>query len=64
MPIFDEEPVKKKKAVHELGEELAPLSVDELMIRIQALRDEIARLEAAIAHKRASANVAASVFKR
>ena len=64
MAIFDEEPAKKKKAVHELGEELATLSVDELTVRIQALKDEIVRLEAAIAHKRASADVAASFFKR
>jgi uncharacterized small protein (DUF1192 family) len=63
MPLFDEEPPKKKKA-HELGEDLATLSVDELGARIEILRAEIARLEQALAAKHASAGVAASFFKR
>ena len=64
MAVFDEELPKKKKAGHELGEDLAALSVDELGERIALLRTEIARLEEAIAAKRASANVAESFFKR
>ena len=63
MPLFDEEPVKKKKT-HELGEELGALSVDELGERIDLLKAEIVRLEQALAAKRASADVAASFFKR
>jgi len=63
MPLFDEEPVKKKKP-HELGEELGALSVDELRERIDLLKAEIVRLEQALAAKRASADVAASFFKR
>jgi uncharacterized small protein (DUF1192 family) len=62
MPLFDEEPPKKKKP-HELGEDLAALSVDELAERIALLKAEIARLDQAMAAKRASANVAASFFK-
>ncbi len=64
MPLFDEEQPKKKKAGHELGEDLATLSVDELGERIRLLKAEIARLEEAAAAKRASANVAESFFKR
>ena len=41
MPIFDEELPKKKKA-HEIGEDLAALSLDELDERIELLRSEIA----------------------
>lgn len=63
MAIFDEEPPKKKK-VHEIGEDLATLSVDELEERIAPLKAEILRLEEAIGLKRASADVAQSFFKR
>ena len=52
MPLFDEEPPKKKKP-HELGEDLSRLSVDELAERIALLKAEIARLEEAMAAKRA-----------
>ena len=63
MPLFEEELPKKKKAGHELGEELAALSVDELADRVALLKAEIVRLEEAIAAKKASADVAASFFK-
>jgi uncharacterized small protein (DUF1192 family) len=63
MAIFEEEPPKKKKA-HEIGEDLAALSVDELEERVALLKAEILRLEEAIRLKRASADVAASFFKR
>jgi uncharacterized small protein (DUF1192 family) len=64
MPLFDEEPPKKKKTAHEIGEDLATLSVDELTERIGVLRAEIARIEAALSAKRASADAAQSIFKR
>ncbi len=63
MPILDEELPKKKK-VHEIGEELAALSLDELDERIELLRGEILRIEAAIKSKRASATAADAFFKR
>ena len=63
MAIFDEEPPKKKLA-HEIGEELSKLSLDELDARVLLLKAEIARIEEASARKRASAEVAASFFKR
>ena len=63
MAIPDEEAPKKKKP-HEIGEDLGPLSLDELADRIAILKGEIARIEQAIALKRAGADVASSFFKR
>jgi uncharacterized small protein (DUF1192 family) len=63
MPMIDEEAPKKKKSGHELGEDLTPLSLAELGERVALLRTEIERIEAAMAGKRASADVAASFFR-
>ncbi len=63
MPIVDEE-IPKKKPVHEIGEDLSRLSLNELAERIEALRAEIVRIEQAIGHKRASADRADAFFKR
>ena len=63
MPILDEELPKKKKA-HEIGEDLAALSLEELDERIALLKGEIVRIEEAIKSKRASAEAADSFFKR
>ena len=60
----EDEDAPKKKRRHELGEDLSALSLDELGDRIALLREEIARIEAAISAKQASAQVAASFFKR
>ena len=62
--VSEDEDRPKKKLKHELGEDLSRLSLDELGERIQLLRDEIGRIEGAIATKRASAEAAASFFKR
>jgi uncharacterized small protein (DUF1192 family) len=64
MPLIDEEPAKKKKPAHELGEDLSTLSLNELEERIRLLKIEIERIETIIRSKRASADVAASFFKR
>ncbi len=48
---------------HVVGQPLDALSVDELAERIEALKEEILRLEAARAKKRA-ANAAADAFFR
>jgi uncharacterized small protein (DUF1192 family) len=64
MAISDDEDAPKKKLKHEIGEDLSALSLDELAERIALLKDEIARIEVAIAAKKASADVAASFFKR
>jgi uncharacterized small protein (DUF1192 family) len=60
----DEDDRPKKKIAHEIGQELALLSVKELQERIALLREEIARLEASIAGKQASRNVADQFFKK
>ncbi|WP_315701665.1 MULTISPECIES: DUF1192 domain-containing protein [unclassified Bradyrhizobium] len=53
----------RKAASHEIGQDLSMLSVEELTGRIDLLRGEIARLEQAVAKKRASRDAAASIFK-
>ena len=63
MPIIDEE-APKKKPVHEIGEDLSKLSLFELAERIEMLQAEIVRIEQAAAVKRASADHAATFFKR
>jgi len=60
----DDDDRPKKKIVHEIGQELALLSVKELQERIALMQDEIARLEAAIASKQTSRNVADTFFKK
>ena len=62
--LSDDDDRPKKKIVHEIGQELALLSVKELMERIALLKEEIARLEASIASKQTSRNVADTFFKK
>ena len=64
MPAIEDEDRPKKKLVHELGQDLALLSLAELNDRIALLRQEIARLEAAASSKKASRDVAAQFFKK
>ena len=64
MAANDDEDAPRKKLKHAVGEDLSTLSLDELAERIDLLRAEIARIEAAISTKKASADVAASFFKR
>ncbi|HEX2215976.1 MAG TPA: DUF1192 domain-containing protein [Xanthobacteraceae bacterium] len=61
---MDEDVLPKKKLTHEIGQDLALLSVEELRDRIALLREEIARLEQAMANKRASLDVANTFFRR
>jgi uncharacterized small protein (DUF1192 family) len=63
MPIFDEEPPRPKATAHTVGEDLSKLSEDELADRVEILRNEIARIEAALAEKRAVRAAAATFFK-
>jgi uncharacterized small protein (DUF1192 family) len=62
MPIEDDDRPRKKIG-HEIGQDLSLLSVEELGERIALLKNEIERLEAASAKKRASKDVANSFFK-
>lgn len=64
MAAIDPDELPKKKIVHELGQDLSLLSVDELSERIAALKEEIARLEAEMAKKRSSKSAADSFFKK
>ena len=62
--ITDDDDRPKKKITHDIGQELALLSVKELEERIALLKEEIGRLEDAIARKQASRNVADTFFKK
>jgi uncharacterized small protein (DUF1192 family) len=64
MPAIDEDDRPKKKIAHEIGQDLTLLSIAELTERIALLRDEIARLEANIAGKRAQKSAADQFFKK
>jgi len=64
MAAIDPDDLPKKKIVHELGQDLALLSVGELAERINRLKEEIVRLEAEMVKKRASANAADAFFKK
>jgi uncharacterized small protein (DUF1192 family) len=64
MPAIDEDDRPKKKIAHEIGQDLALLSVGELSERIALLKEEIARLEAAMASKNASKSAADLFFKK
>ena len=61
---MDEDIWRPKRAVHEIGQKLDDLSVDDIASRIAALREEIARLEQAREAKRAALDAAGSIFKR
>ena len=64
MAAVDPDEPPKKKITHELGQELALLSVGELAERVSMLKDEITRLEAEINRKRASKSAADMFFKK
>lgn len=65
--LDDEDPFgtmrRKAPAVHEIGEPLDAMSVDELDERIELLRGEIVRLEEARAHREATRKAADAFFK-
>jgi uncharacterized small protein (DUF1192 family) len=63
MADFDED-VPRKPVAWTVGEDLSRLSIDELGERIEVLKGEIERIEAAAAAKRASMGAADSFFKR
>jgi uncharacterized small protein (DUF1192 family) len=64
MASIEDDLLPKKKPTHEIGQDLSLLSVNELGERIALLKDEIVRLEGAVAAKQASRDVADQVFKR
>ena len=64
MAAIDPDELPKKKISHEMGQDLALLSVGELTERITLLKDEIGRLEAEIRRKQASKSAADTFFKK
>ncbi len=64
MPAVDDDDRPKKKIVHEIGQDLTLLSAAELTERIAILKDEVARLEADMARKRAMKSAADNFFKK
>lgn len=64
MAAIDEDDKPKKKISHEIGQDLSLFSVEELAARMQLMHDEISRLEADMANKRASRSAADQFFKR
>jgi uncharacterized small protein (DUF1192 family) len=64
MAAIEDDDKPKKKLAHEIGQDLALLSLKELDERIAVLQDEIARLETARAKKQASRSAADQFFKR
>jgi uncharacterized small protein (DUF1192 family) len=61
---MNEEDLPKKKVVHEIGQDLYLISAEDLAERIALLKEEIARLEAAMGKAKASRNVADQFFKK
>ena len=63
MAAIDEDDRPKKKISHDIGQDLSLLSLEELRDRVALLKEEIARLEAAMTSKRASRSAADGFFK-
>jgi uncharacterized small protein (DUF1192 family) len=61
---MNEEDLPKKKIVHEIGQDLYLISVEDLGERIALLKQEIGRLEAAMAKAQASRSAADQFFKK
>ncbi len=61
MDLEDLEP--RKRSDYEIGADLSKLSVEELKVLIDELREEIARIEQAIGQKQDKLSAADSVFK-
>jgi uncharacterized small protein (DUF1192 family) len=64
MAAIDDDDKPKKKIAHEIGQDLSLLSVEELALRVQLMHDEINRLEADMAQKRAKRTAADQFFKK
>jgi uncharacterized small protein (DUF1192 family) len=64
MAAIEDDDRPRKKVAHEIGQELALLSVRELDERIGLLRQEIARLESDKVKKQATRSAADQFFKQ
>jgi len=63
MALFDDEPLKLRR-IHEIGQDLSLLSVDELRERIGQLQAEIGRLEDELQAKGSTRQAAEALFRR
>jgi uncharacterized small protein (DUF1192 family) len=63
MTMDDDLRPRPKPPAHDIGSDLGALSIHELKERVELLKSEIVRLEAAIAAKTSSKSAADSVFK-
>ena len=63
MSIFSEDDRPTPKAIHEIGQDLSMLSIDELDERVEMLEQEIARIREARARKENSRAAASAFFK-
>jgi uncharacterized small protein (DUF1192 family) len=61
---IDDDNRPKKKIIHEIGQDISLLSVFELKERIESLKMEISRLEAAAVSKDAAKSAADLFFKK
>jgi uncharacterized small protein (DUF1192 family) len=64
MPASEDDDRPKKKIIHEIGQDLALLSIRELEERIALLNAEISRLAGTIESKQGSRSVADQFFKK
>jgi len=64
MSLFPDDDRPKPKSVHEIGQDLSMLSLNEIDDRIAALRAEIERLIEARARKDASRSAADAFFRK
>lgn len=61
---IEDESVRKSNALLKMhNEDLSTASIDELIERIEVLKDEIKRVETTITAKKASHDAAESIFK-
>ncbi len=63
MTEFADDDRPRKLGLHQIGQDLSPLSLEEIDRRIQILKDEIERLMATRASKQASKAAADLFFK-
>lgn len=64
MSFLTDDDRPRKKAAHEIGEDISSFSADELSARIAVLQAEIDRLDAEKARKSAGRSAAESLFRR
>ncbi len=62
--LFGDDDKPRKPALHEIGQDLSQLSIEEIGRRIEALSAEIERLTEARSRKQASKNAADAFFKQ